>query len=143
MNYLHAPFRAKGQITNEDLLYTLAVSAVEPARFIKLYEWRELTDMERCALGTLWKSVGDAMEIRYDGYLEHAGQWKDGIEWLDDIAAWAKEYETKHLVPAKSNIAPSRELVRLMNWHVPGFLKPFAQEALVILMGDRVRDAFR
>lgn len=142
MNYLHAPYKAAGKISNEDFLYTLAVSAIEPARFITLYEWRDPTEMERCAIGTFWKSLGDAMEIQYEGHLARAGKWADGIEFLEDITVWARQYELDNLRPAQSNVLASRELVRLLNWHVPSFIKPFAQEAITVLMGDRVRDAF-
>lgn len=142
MNYLHAPYKTAGKISNEDFLYTLAVSAIEPARFIALNEWRAPTEMERCAIGTFWKSLGDAMEIQYEGHLLRAGRWADGLEFLEDITVWARQYELDNLRPAQVNVPPSRELVRLMTWHVPGFLKPFAQQALVVLMGDRVRDAF-
>ncbi|ROT36297.1 hypothetical protein SODALDRAFT_335389 [Sodiomyces alkalinus F11] len=142
MNYLHSPYKAAGRISNEDFLYTLAVAVLEPIRFIRLYEWRPLTDMEVCALGTFWKSIGDAMEIEYHGHLAGAGAWRDGIEFVEDIAAWAKSYETDVMKPADSNVQPSRQLLKMMIWHVPRFAKPFAEEVFYTLMGDRVRDAF-
>ncbi|EEY20995.1 conserved hypothetical protein [Verticillium alfalfae VaMs.102] len=142
MNYLHAPYKAASKISNEDFLYTLSTCVTEPIRFMRLYEWRALTDAEVCALGTFWKAIGDAMDIRYDGYLDRAGAWRDGIDFAEDITAWAKTYELQAMKPSRSNIKPSRELARLMIWHVPGFVKPFAVHVLTVLMGDRVRDAF-
>ncbi|KAM0333935.1 hypothetical protein ACHAQA_000952 [Verticillium albo-atrum] len=142
MNYLHAPYKAASKISNEDFLYTLSTCVTEPIRFMRLYEWRALTDTEVCAIGTFWKAIGDAMDIRYDGYLARAGAWRDGIEFVEDITAWAKEYEVQAMKPARSNLKPSRQLARLMIWHVPAFAKPFAVHVLTVLMGDRVREAF-
>lgn len=48
------------------MLYTLSLFVTEPIRFIDAYEWRSLTELEKCALGTYWKSVGDAMGISYE-----------------------------------------------------------------------------
>jgi hypothetical protein len=67
MNFLHSKYREEGTISNADLLYTLSVFVVEPPRFARLYEWRDLNDMERCAYGVFWKAVGDAMGIEYKG----------------------------------------------------------------------------
>jgi len=69
MNHLHAPYIAAGRISNDDLLYTLSVCITEPIRFINLYEWRRLNELEMCALGVFWKSLGDAMRIEYRGFL--------------------------------------------------------------------------
>ncbi len=61
MNYIHSGYQRAGKISNEDLLYTLSVFITEPISWIAKYEWRELTDMEICAIGTFWKSIGDSM----------------------------------------------------------------------------------
>ncbi|OLN96963.1 hypothetical protein CCHL11_07431 [Colletotrichum chlorophyti] len=141
MNYLHSGYLAAGQISNSDLLYTLAVCVTEPIRFMKLYEWRPLTEMEICAAGTHWKAIGDAMDIRYKGLLSQE-KWADGIEFVEDITAWAKSYEVEAMKPANVNFQASTQLTDMLLWHVPSFAKPFAQEVLHVLMGDRVRDAF-
>jgi hypothetical protein len=43
-------YQKAGHISNDDLLYTLGLFALEPIRWIKEYEWREMTPMERCAM---------------------------------------------------------------------------------------------
>ncbi|EFQ31934.1 hypothetical protein CGRA01v4_13108 [Colletotrichum graminicola] len=141
MNYLHSRYIAAGQISNADLLYTLSVCITEPIRFMRLYEWRALTDMEVCAIGTHWKSIGDAMDIQYKGFLSQES-WADGIEFVDDIAAWAARYEVDAMKPSRLNFQASSQLVEMMLFHVPNFAKPFAQEVLYVLMGDRIRAAF-
>lgn len=142
MNYLHSRHVAAGQISNADLLYTLSVCVTDPIRFLDLYEWRQLNDMEVAAIGTFWRGLGEAMDIRYAGYLAK-DDWQDGIDFVEDITAWAKTYEIEYMKPAKSNLALSSRLMAMMTFHVPTRLKPFAQELLGVLMGDRVRDAFR
>lgn len=141
MNTLHDKYKKAGRISNADFLYTLSVCVTEPIRFIHMYEWRRLNDMEVNAIGCFWKSLGDAMDIEYKGYLSK-DSWKDGIEFVDDITAWAKSYEIEAMKPARSNTYPAQALFDLLLYHVPTFAKPFAIEVATVLMGDRVRDAF-
>ena len=63
INYLHGRHRKHGKITEPDLPYTLSLFALEPARWVPSFEWRDLTDMELCTIGTLWKSLGEAFDI--------------------------------------------------------------------------------
>ncbi|GKT92317.1 dephospho-CoA kinase [Colletotrichum tofieldiae] len=137
MNYLHSRYVAAGQISNADFLYTLAVCITEPIRFMRLYEWRALTDMEVCAIGTHWKAIGDAMDIQYKGFLRRE-LWADGIEFVDDITAWAAQYEIDDMKPARVNLQASSQLTDMMIFHVPSFAKAFAREVLYVLMGDRL-----
>jgi hypothetical protein len=141
MNFLHEKYKKAGKISNADFLYTLSVCVTEPIRFINLYEWRPLNHMETNAIGCFWKSLGDAMDIEYKGYLSK-DSWKDGIEFVEDITAWAKSYEVEAMKPAKSNIPLAQALADMLLYHVPTVAKPFALEVLTVLMGDRVRDAF-
>lgn len=50
LNYIHGWYQKQGQISNDDMLYTLTLFALEPVRWINRYEWRKLTDLEICAL---------------------------------------------------------------------------------------------
>jgi hypothetical protein len=50
MNWLHTMYIKSGKISNDDLLYTLSLFVLEPHRWVKETEWREMTDMELCAL---------------------------------------------------------------------------------------------
>jgi hypothetical protein len=50
MNYLHGLYQKSGKISNDDMLYTLSLFVLEVERWIRLYEWRQMTDMEICAL---------------------------------------------------------------------------------------------
>lgn len=66
---LHSGYRASGKILESDMLYTLSLFALEPVRFVERYEWRGLSALEKCAVGTYWKSVGDALGISYAALL--------------------------------------------------------------------------
>lgn len=51
MNYLHGRYIKAGKISNDDMLYTLSLFVLEPIRWTAKYEWRTVTDFERCAMG--------------------------------------------------------------------------------------------
>lgn len=50
MNYLHGRYQKAGKISNDDLLYTLSLFILEVERWVRVYDWRELTPMEKCGL---------------------------------------------------------------------------------------------
>ncbi|KAI0506695.1 hypothetical protein F5B22DRAFT_440284 [Xylaria bambusicola] len=141
INFLHSKYIKEGTISNEDLVYTLSVFVTEPPRFARLYEWRAMNEMERCAYGVFWKKVGEDMGISYKGVLSK-DTWHDGIEWFDDISAWAKRYEVDKMKPSEVANKPAKALIPMLTYWVPWFAKPFVQEAVCVLMGDRVREAF-
>ena len=140
MNYIHSQYQKAGKISNEDLLYTLSLFILEPPRWVEKYEWRSMTDMELCSIGTQWKSIGDAMGIQYKGFLAH-NEWVDGLDFFYDIRAWAEEYEAQYMVPAQSNKQTADELVPLLLFYVPKLLKPAVANLVGVLMGDRLRTA--
>lgn len=140
MNYIHSGYQKAGKISNHDLLYTLSVFITEPIAWVEKYEWRKMNDMEICAIGAFWKSIGDAMEIDYKGRLEHT-QWTDGLQFYEDISAWAEVYAEKYMVPAASNKKTADELVPLLLFYVPERYKAAASAIVGVLMGNRLRAA--
>ncbi|KAK9327259.1 hypothetical protein V1520DRAFT_299690 [Lipomyces starkeyi] len=140
MNYIHNRYQTAGKIHNDDLLYTLSVFITEPIFWVERYEWRSMTDMEICAISTFWKSIGDAMGIKYDGRLSDT-EWTDGLQFYEDIKAWALDYEEKYMIPAKSNKQTADELVHLLLFYVPKCLKVAASNLVGVLMGDHLRKA--
>lgn len=127
INFLHSKYIQDGTISNEDLLYTLSVFVAEPPRFARLYEWRAMNEMECCAYGVFWKAVGEAMGISYKGFLRQ-DTWRDGIEWADDITAWAKRYEADVMKPSPIANKPAEALIPMITYWLPWFAKPFARE---------------
>ncbi|KAK9416342.1 putative ER-bound oxygenase mpaB/mpaB'/Rubber oxygenase catalytic domain-containing protein [Seiridium unicorne] len=141
MNWLHSKYIASGKILEADLLYTLSVFITEPVRFNRLFEWRPMNEMEHCAFGVFWKSIGDAMGIRYQGFLSK-NEWDDGLDFALDVAQWAKSYEVTAFVPSETSNKPAVALIPMIAYWVPWWGKSFVYECVHVLLGDRVREAF-
>ncbi|EYE91279.1 uncharacterized protein EURHEDRAFT_487208 [Aspergillus ruber CBS 135680] len=139
--YLHKGYRASGMILESDMLYTLSLFATEPIRFVKLYEWREMTDMERCAVGTYWKSLGDALGINYDTLPSGRTGFRDGINWLEEISAWEQQYEVEHMKPHVRNKEIADKTIDVLLYYIPSFMKPLGVNLISYLMDDRLRIA--
>ena len=145
MNYIHSGYQKSGKILDDDMLYTLALFACEPVCWINKYEWRRLEDFEVCALGTFWKSVGDAMGISWEqlrsGTGGKEGSWRDGLEWWEEICEWSQAYERVKMVPAETNRKTAEETTRILLWTIPGPLKGVGRHLVSALMDDRLRKA--
>ncbi|KAJ6781785.1 hypothetical protein PWT90_10249 [Aphanocladium album] len=141
MNYLHSPYQKTGKITNRDLLYVLWASMAEPVRFMRQYEWRALTDMEVAAIGTLWKYIGDMMQIDYKAELGQ-DKWEDGIDFLDHVTEWAYKYEDVAMKRLPEVHKLGNVLIDLLLTSYPAFVRPMAYKGVLVLLGDQMRDAF-
>lgn len=145
MNFIHKGYRQSGKILDDDMLYTLALFVTEPIRWINKYEWRKLADIEICALGTFWKSVGDAMEISWEklksGTGGKEGTWKDGQQWVEEVMEWSEQYEKDCMVPNVNSMKTADETTRILLWSVPGPLKGAGKNLVSALMDDRLRNA--
>jgi hypothetical protein len=141
MNYLHHGYRASGNILDDDMLYTLSLFALEPVRWINRYEWRKLSDLEMCAMGTFWKSVGDAMMVSYERLPSYKTGFRDGLHWLEEIEAWSNSYEAERMVPDINNKKTADETVNVLLWDVPEILHPVGRQAVSYLMDNRLRTA--
>lgn len=139
MNFLHSHYRTSGKITNDDFLYTLSIFALEPSRWINRYEWRSLSDMEMCACGTYWKSMGDSMMISYTRLPSSANGWQDGLHWQEELKYWSDAYEEAHMVPADANrqLADSQIDTLLSKW--PAKYRDPCKMMVAVLLGDRLR----
>lgn len=141
LNYLHGGYRDSGQILDDDMLYTLALFAIEPIKWIERYDWRKLSEFERCALGTFTKSVGDAMLIDYGNLPSAKRGFQDGIQWLEEIWQWAEEYEVKNMVPNKDNHQTANETTAILLFTLPKALQSFGRQVVSAVMDDRLRNA--
>lgn len=140
-NLLHSAYRASGKIRDDDMLYTLSLFAGEPIRFINRYEWRVLSVLEKCAVGTFWKSLGDALEVSYECLPSSKDGFRDGIHWLEEVMAWSRAYEEEHMVPHAKNKEVADKTVDILLFGVPEFLKPLGCYLVSYLMEDRLREA--
>lgn len=141
LNYLHGVYRDSGKILDDDMLYTLALFAIEPIKWIEKYDWRKLSDLEKCAMGTFMKSMGDAMLIDYGNLPSAKGGFQDGIQWLEEIWQWTEQYETTHMVPNKNNHQTANETTAILLFTIPNVLKSVGKHAVSALMDDRLRNA--
>lgn len=143
MNHIHSGYRKSGKILDDDMLYTLSLFAGEPVRWINRFEWRKLEDFEKCAMGTYWKSIGDAMGISFEKLPSglKGGSWVDGLQWLEEIIEWAEGYEKEHMKPHVNNNITAQQTIALLLWNIPAALKPFGQKVVTTLMDDRLRVA--
>lgn len=139
--YLHSGYRASGKILDDDMLFTLALFALQPIRFINRYEWRQLSDLERCAIGTFWKSVGDGLEISYEKLPSGKTGFRDGIQWLEEIDAWSEEYEAKFMVPDAKNRETADQTTAVLVYMLPKMLHPVGLQVVSFMMDDRLRKA--
>lgn len=141
MNYLHSKYRLSGQILDDDMLYTLSLFASEPIKWINKYEWRQLEDFEKSAIGTFWKSMGDAMNISFDRLESGKVGFRDGLHWLDEVLQWAEDYEKKNMVPHINNKITADETVLLLLWNIPPAMKGIGNNFVRALMDARLRAA--
>lgn len=141
MNFLHAGYQKSGRIKNDDMLYTLSLFALEPARWVEKYEWRKLTELELCACGTYWKSMGDAMDVSYSNLPSSIPGWKDGLQWLDELEAWSLQYEGEYMVPAITNKQLADSHLEIISINVPAILLGPCKKMISVLLGERLRKA--
>lgn len=123
------------------MLYTLSLFALEPARWVMKYEWRSLTQLELCACGTFWKSVGDAMLIPYLELPSCMVGWQDGLHWLDEIREWSLRYEKTHMVPAKTNNQLATSHLNVLFGNLPKSIAEIGKKSVAVLLGGRLRRA--
>ncbi|KAE8144953.1 hypothetical protein BDV25DRAFT_165681 [Aspergillus avenaceus] len=121
------------------MLYTLGLFAVQPVRFIEKYEWRALTDLEKCAIGTFWKSLGDSLAISYEALPSGKTGFRDGIHWLEEVMAWSDAYEITHMVPNITNRQTADQTTALLLYMVPKPLQNIGLQLVSFMMDDRLR----
>ena len=142
INYLHDRHRGKSKgIKDEDMLYTLSLFALEPMRWVKRHEWRDLTPVEVCAIGTLWKHYGECLKISFELLSSHERGWKTSTEWIQDLDSWSMAYERCHMVPAESNHKLAESTLWILQHKVPKGLHTFARNMFAAAIDERLRKA--
>ncbi|KAF4157660.1 hypothetical protein CNMCM6069_005434 [Aspergillus lentulus] len=140
---LHAGYRASGKILESDMLYTLSLFALEPVRFVERYEWRELSTLEKCAVGTFWKSVGDALGISYAVLPGgHSGEgFRDGLQWLEEMGSWSERYEEERMKAAEANRAVADKTMDVLVYGMPGWVRGLGVSVATCVMDERLKRA--
>ncbi|KAI0855322.1 hypothetical protein F4860DRAFT_496775 [Xylaria cubensis] len=142
-NYLHSRYLKTGRISDGDMLYTLSLFTLEGMRWTDLYEWRRLTPMERCAMATFWKALGEDLQIAYRQLPSYQSGWSDGLHWLEELDDWSRQYEAKHMRPDDSNALLAESTINLALHNVPNVFKPLARQLVALLLTPQLREAMR
>ncbi|KAL8870416.1 MAG: hypothetical protein Q9174_003541, partial [Haloplaca sp. 1 TL-2023] len=141
INWLHDRHRKRGSIKDEDMLYTLSLFALEPMRWVKKFEWRELSEMEVAAVGTLWKYYGDALKVPFEALSGYEKGWKNALEWMADLESWSRQYEDEHMIPAESNHRLAEATLRVLLWKMPKSMHGFGTNIFASVMEEKLRNA--
>ncbi|MBE3046183.1 DUF2236 domain-containing protein, partial [Candidatus Bathyarchaeota archaeon] len=138
INYLHGRYRRSGQISNDDMLYTLSLFALEPSRWAANLDWRAFSEVELCAEGVLWKDIGEAMKIEFD-VLEGDIKGKDGAAWLRALERWSLGYEEKASVPDERNKKVAMGTLDILLINIPRVAKSFFTGVATAVLDERTR----
>ncbi|KAJ9609957.1 hypothetical protein H2200_006287 [Cladophialophora chaetospira] len=141
LNYLHGHYIKQGKISNDDLLYTLSLFLNQPVEWINKYEWRQLTDLEICAMGVFHKAMGDGMNISFEKLPSYSTGWKDGLHFYHELDTWAKEYEKTYMVPHQNNYDTAVQTRQLLISQYPPFMKGILEKVISAPLDDRLREA--
>lgn len=143
LNYLHGLYIKQGKISNDDLLYTLALFMVEPPRMIAKTEWRCLTDVEICALAVFHKSMADAMQISFDVLPSAQTGFRDGLAFYAELEAFSIDYEKRCMVPHQNNYLTAIQTQNLLLKNIPRPLHGAVANVISAAMDDRLRTAIK
>lgn len=139
VNYLHARYRKAGKILDEDMLHTLGSAVVDIFRSVDRYEWRQLTDVEKCAIGVFHKALGDAMEIPFTVLPSSKTGWRDGLHFAQELFDWILEYEKAVAKPTESTLTIGRHLMDLATFNLPAPLKPIVEGVITTKLDEHMQ----
>jgi hypothetical protein len=139
--WMHRGFRKAGKITNDQMLYTLSLFALEGKRWVDRYEWRSLTDLELCAVGVFWTQIGKDLDISYTDLKLPSPC--SGLEWLNALERWSYAWENAHMAPHSSNHTLAVATLSLLGAGLPAPAQRFAGAVFCELMGPDLRNAMR
>ncbi|SPO06382.1 uncharacterized protein DNG_09071 [Cephalotrichum gorgonifer] len=145
MNFLHNRYRRAGKISDDDLLYTLSLFALEPSRWVTRLDWREFSPVELCAEGVLWRDIGEMMEIPYtalEPYLEGGGG-DDGLTWLRALEQWSLKYEAEKAVPEEVNRKVAMGTLDILLFNAPVVSRRFFTGVVSAVLDSRTRTAMK
>ncbi|RAQ67922.1 hypothetical protein COH21_013020, partial [Aspergillus flavus] len=139
MNYIHSRYRKACKILNEDMLHTLGFAVVDLFRSIEKYEWRQLTDVEKCAVGVFYRSMGEAMEIPFNLVPSGKAGFTDGIHFAQELCDFTVEYEKTAVKPTQSTFLISRRLMDLETANYPSIFRPVVERIYATRLDEHIR----
>ncbi|KAK0445798.1 hypothetical protein EV421DRAFT_2034301 [Armillaria borealis] len=127
VNWLHSRYN----ITNDDMLYTLALFILEPMRLVARFDWRPYSPEEAKCNFLMWKDIGRRMNI------------KEIPETLRELEEWSKQYESTHMVPSASSHQLANTALEYMSTRVPNIpgARSLVKTLFLCMMDDQLRNA--
>ncbi|KAH8167417.1 hypothetical protein CIB48_g809 [Xylaria polymorpha] len=144
VNRIHALYRPSGVMSDADLLYVLSLFAAEPGRCVARFEWRGLTAVERCALATLWKALGEDLRIPFDALPSSSGRtggFRDALHWLAELEDWARHYEARNRAKTPESVFLAERQLDAWTRNVPACLRPVVRGSIAALIEPGLRQA--
>jgi 4-hydroxybenzoate polyprenyltransferase len=148
---IHKNMRQRGVATEEDMLFTLATLATQPVELIRRYEWRALTDVELCAIGTLYRGIGEALEIDYSALfaISHSSNEKtssanssSGLQFYHALHHWQTSYESRAFTYTPDTNLLATTAMNFLLCSIPSkILRSFCISVLTVLMDLPLRSA--
>jgi hypothetical protein len=135
----HDRYRRANKITDQDLLHTLGDGLAEILNVIEREEWRNLTDVEKCALGIFHKNLGEDMGIPFDPLPSQAEGWKDGLHFGLELQKWTVGYEEEVAKPTATNDQYVRVYVDSALSSLPSFARSLVRQILGADLDDVMR----
>ncbi|KAF9524240.1 hypothetical protein CPB83DRAFT_861674 [Crepidotus variabilis] len=127
MNWIHSHYT----IPNRDYVYTLSLFILEPARWAERYGWRPLSPLEKHAYFVFWVDLANKMGMQ---------DVPESIGALEDLV---EQFESKYMVPAKSNHETAIHTFNELLGAIPKAfgLRKHADSIAICLLEDNVREA--
>lgn len=106
---------------------------------IEQEEWRELSEVEKCAVGIFHKNLGEDMGIPFDPLPSSVAGWKDGAHFAVELREWTILYEEEVAKPTTTNDQYVRVYVDSALLSLPGFVRSFVRQYLGFHLDDVMR----
>jgi hypothetical protein len=143
---IHAGYRKSGVIREADMVFTLCATATSGVDMVEQWEWRSLTDTELCAIGALYRGIGDGLGIDYEDFLDlpdpKTSPNPSGLDFYRAMRKWQSEYENWAMKYAPQNHDLAKVAIELLLLAAPGkTLKRWGATLLTVLMDVPLRTA--
>lgn len=127
VNWLHRHY----DMSNEDMLYTLALFILEPMRLVARFDWRPFSPEEEKCSFLMWKDIGRRMNI------------EDIPETIRELEEWSRQYESAHMVPSASSHQLANMALEHLSTRVPNIpgARLSVKTVLLCMLDDQLRDA--
>lgn len=113
-------------ISNEDFLFVLSTFIFQPIEWIHRYGWRKPTENEKQALFYFFREVGVRMHL------------KAIPTSLQAFEEFARNYESRHFVYAKTNKEVGDATVNIVKGWMPFFIKPLVLPVMKCFLDEKM-----